>query len=217
MSNDDILAKWRLRALSFATKMDFDPALVNEATGILKTVFGEQWLTRSTDTKYPAIPLPSRQHPIGSALHTAGDNHIVEILELIEYIKFAKSSSVFNVLLDGIRSKYDSTLLQLAFAYRFSYSQKLDVEFEPPAKNMHIGDIILKTMNSTFMGECYVPKPSTDIAGNLEVSWLTKKALEAVKKLTYVVSIGVDLISLPSASQRKEIVNIIKKLADEIE
>lgn len=217
MNNCDILEKWNLRALSLAAKMNYDPALPIETAGILKTLFGEQWLTQSTDTKYPAVPFPHRQHPIGSALHIAGENQIIEMLELAEYIKFAKSSTVFGVLVNGIRAKYDSTLLQLAFAYRFSCTHKLDVEFEPPAKNMHVGDIMLKTTNSTFMCECYNPKPSTDITGTLEVEWLINKALEAVREHSYVVSICVDLISLPNPLQRKEIVNIIKKFADEIE
>ena len=217
MCDNDILTKWRLRALSSAAQINFDPILVNETAGILKAIFDKQWLANSIETKYPAVPFPFRQHHIGAALHTAGENQIIEMLELAEYIKYAKSSSVFDILVDGIRSKYDSTLLQLAFAYRFSRIHKVDVEFEPRAKNMHVGDIILKTTNSTFMGECYVPKPSTDITGKLEVRWLIKKALEAVQDHSYVVSICVDLISLPNASQRKEIVNIIKKLADEIE
>ena len=84
MNYCDIIQKWTLRALSLASEMKYDPTLPVETAGILKTLFGEQWLSQSTGTKYPAVPLPYRQHSIGSALHIAGEYQIIEMLKTIK-------------------------------------------------------------------------------------------------------------------------------------
>jgi hypothetical protein len=109
----DELEAWRLRGLRRASALGFAPEDVNEAAAIIANVFGDRWLADACQRKQ-VIAMPTLGHPIGELLAPPGDPQIVGLLELVEYLKFAASSPVFDDLINGLKAQYGPTFLQLA-------------------------------------------------------------------------------------------------------
>lgn len=84
------MAAWQLEAHRSAAALRIKPESVNEAVGVLISAFGEEWLAKACVRDLgPALPF--RVHPIGNLLVPPGEDQIVSLLELVEYLKAASS------------------------------------------------------------------------------------------------------------------------------
>jgi hypothetical protein len=171
----------RIRALSYAERLRFSPDLVNEAVGTLSAVFPGDWLEQVTEGRTRGSPFPFRVHPIGEALHACTETQVVALLELVEYLKFAAPSTAFPSVVDNLKAHYGSTLLQLAFAYRFDCAGATDVTLEPPVAGGRVGDIAFAVDKQGYVAECYIPGAAVVGNSRAEVQWLTQQAFEAIK------------------------------------
>jgi len=218
MIDREPLDRFRERALGLASRMRFDPFLVNEAVATLTGSLGTEWVVRRADTQQRGTPWPSRDHPIGQMVHVAGENQVAEALELAHYLKAAASSAAFSTVVARIKARdktqYRHTLLQLAFHHRFTSLADQAPILEPLAEGGRVADIRFHRSNRLYLVECYARGVRT---GTLdEVQWLTARTVGEIADLERVFSIAIQFRSLPTAAERKalqrRIVAIAKKL-----
>ncbi len=91
MFEEEPLDRFRQRALTLASRMRFDPFLVNEAIATLTCSLGTEWVANEADTQQRGTPWPFRDHPVGQMIHVAGERSVAEALELAHYLKTAAS------------------------------------------------------------------------------------------------------------------------------
>lgn len=207
------LDEWRIEGLSRATRLRVDVSSINEAAAVVSNVFGDDWLAQAVRRDSGSIWLQS--HPVGSLLVPPGDNQIVGLLELVEYLKASAASSVFPELIAGLKAQYGPTFLQLASAYRLTRLGATNLEFEPPVQRGLKGDLIFELEGRSIVAECYIPRVKRS---SLEVHWLLQRCL-AMREGYHqsVVSIAVKLKVDPTASQRKTILRLVRELSVEID
>ena len=207
MFEEEPLDRFRQRALALASRMRFDPFLVNEAIATLTCSLGTEWVTGEADTQQRGTPWPFRDHAVGEMIHVAGESSVAEALELAHYLKTAASSQAFPTLVAGIKARdnaqYRHTLLQLAFHDRFALLADDPPILEPPTDGGRVADIQFRRLDQPYLVECYarsVPTSASD-----EVHWLMVKAMNAINDLKGVFSIAIQLHSFPKAAERKEL------------
>lgn len=207
MFEEEPLDRFRQRALALASRMRFDPFLVNEAIATLTCSLGTEWVSGESDTRQRGTPWPFRDHPVGEMIHVAGERSVAEALELAHYLKTAASSPAFPTLVAGIKARdnvqYRHTLLQLAFHDRCALLADDPPILEPPTDGGRVADIQFRRLDQPYLVECYarsVPTSASD-----EVHWLMAKAMNAINDLKGVFSIAIQLHSIPKAAERKEL------------
>jgi hypothetical protein len=57
-----------------------------------------------SDEAMRAVPLPFSRHPLGDRLKMPGPEQLVEVVELVEYLKFAANSKAFPELIRGLKT-----------------------------------------------------------------------------------------------------------------
>lgn len=207
MFEEEPLERFRQRALTLASRMSFDPFLVNEAIAILTCSLGIEWVVGEADTRQRGTPWPFRDHPIGQMIHVAGEDQVATALELAHYLKTAADSAALPALVAGIkardRAQYRHTLLQLAFHERFALLADEPPTLEPLADGGRVADIQLRRSDRSHLVECYARSVRDDTSD--EIHWLMVKTMNAIEHLEGVFSIAIQLHSLPTAAERKEL------------
>lgn len=219
MFEEEALDRFRQRALALASRMRFDPFLVNEAIATLTCSLGTEWVSRAAETQQRGTPWPSRDHPIGQMIHVGRENQVAAALELAHYLKMAAHSQAFSALVARIKARdgtqYKHTLLQLAFCNRFALLAEEPPGLEPRVEGGRVADIQFHLLGRHYVVECYAPgvqAPASD-----ELHWLTMKTLPVVADLRGVFSIAIQLHSLPTAAERKTLQARIISTARELD
>ena len=208
------LERWRVAALKRAPVLGVDLASVNEAAGVVEAVFGDAWLTAACQPTR-AHPLPFRSHPIGNLIDPPGANQVVGLLELVEYLKFAAGSHVFGAIVDGLKSEYGHTFLQLAFGLRLARAGAEGVSFEPPVQRGLKGDIACYVGGQRVIGECYIPRLPQR---GLEADWLLQRCIELRDgERPCVLTIAIKLRKAINSVERKTTVRLVREACQEIE
>ncbi|WP_147446750.1 hypothetical protein [Corallococcus sp. CA047B] len=216
-SGDDPFFLWRARATLLAPKMRLDAYLINEAIGIINTVLGESWLQSEGLKKDLGTVLGSRSHPIGNCLQAVWEPQIAELAELAEYLKFAARSQNFSKVAGCLRGDYESTRLQLAYAYRLQGVGAERIDFEPAVAAGRHGDIEFFYEGSGYLVECFVPREQVAGSSEEDLERLLKGALSAVEGLPITVAIAIQLLRSIDVRDRKEIVQCVQELGVEME
>lgn len=204
------LADWQAEAHKRAAALRVDPSTINEASGVIRSAFGDRWLQEAC-ARDAGHPLPLRAHPIGNFLTPPGDNQIIALLELSEYLIAASSSPIIGEILASLKAQYGHTFLQLAFAYRFARIGAINVELEPPVQRGLKGDIACTLNGRRLIAECYIPRVKRR---NLEADWLLQQCLALRHgQHSAVLSVSIKLKVSPNAPQRKTIVRLVRELA----
>ncbi len=205
---------WQVNALKRANALRFSADAVNEAVGAISSVFGDAWLSEACKPDL-SNPLPIARHPIGRYVTLPGDRQIVTLLELVEYLKFASNSPAFRVVVDGLKSQYGPTVLQLAFAYRFAHAGAANVVLEPPVSGGRRGDIGFQVSGASAVAECYMPHVKSP---TVEIDWLRQQCIELRGNgQPAVVSIALKMKRTPTAVERKTIVRLVREMAGKID
>jgi hypothetical protein len=207
---------WRIRALSFADRLGYSPDRVNEALGVLSSVFSAEWLQEVTVKRTLGSPFPFREHPIGGALHAPRDMQVLDLLEVVEYLKFTAASAALPIVVDSLKAQYGSTVLQLAFAYRFARAGATYVELEPPVAGGRVGDIAFCVGEQRYIAECFIPGPSVVGDSRQEVQWLTQQALDGIADERTILSVAVQLHETLTSARRKELVRSIRSRSEQL-
>lgn len=213
---EDPLEFFRLRALAKAHPMRIEAELVNESLGILCASFGTEWLCACVNDVKKGSIVPDRKHPLGSFLHVAGEPQIAEVIELGRYLLAFSSSPAFGTIVSTLASpsQYQSTLLQLAIAYRLRRALNVDVHLEPPAQNGRLGDISFEYASNRYNAECYLPRLDDEVTPECEL--LLKDCAKILKESGVPMSAAIQLWSMPNAALRKEMVGLIREQVKKI-
>ncbi|WNG21012.1 hypothetical protein [Cystobacter fuscus] len=213
---EDPLEFFRLRALANAHPMRIKAELVNESLSILCASFGTEWLCACVNDVKKASIFPDRKHPLGRFLHVAGEPQIAEVIELGRYLLAFSSSPAFGTIVSTLAapSQYQSTLLQLATAYRLRRALNVDVHLEPPAQNGRLGDISFEYASNRYNAECYLPRIEGEVTPECEL--LLKDCLKILKEADVPISAAIQLWSMPNAALRKVMVGLIREQVKEI-
>jgi hypothetical protein len=197
--------------------MRLSPESINEAVGTVRSVFGDDWL-KSACSREIGTALPFRMHPIGNFLMPPGEDQILHLLELVEYLKAAAHSPVFGELVTGLKSQYGPTFLQLAFGFRFGRAGGRNLEYEPLVQRGLKGDVAFTMGDQRLVAECYIPRTKRGVMD--EANWLLHQCLElrsGVDERPCVLAIAIKLKTSPTSQQRKTIVRIVRESAREID
>jgi len=207
------LDEWRIEGLSRAARLRLHGSSINEAAAVVSNVFGDDWLALACQRDRGGRWQQS--HPIGGLLLPPGDNQIVGLLELVEYLKASAESPVFPELVAGLKAQYGPTFLQMAAAYRLKRLGATNLEFEPPVQGGLKGDIVFELEGRPIIAECYIPRV---MRSSLEVHWLLQRCLAMREGLhPSIVSIAIKLKVDPTASQRKTTLRLVRELSAEID
>lgn len=215
MFEEEPLDRFRHRALALASRMRFDPFLVNEAIAILTCSLEMEWVIDQAVTHRRGVPLPFLNHPVGEMVHIAGENQAAAALELAQYLKKVSNSRAFATVVAGIKAQYRQTLLQLAFHYRIALIADGQPILEPPVDDGRMADIQFQRSNQIYVVECYAPGVRNRTLD--EVQWLTSQTMKPIRELEGILSIGIQLHSLPTAAERKELVRQITNIAKRLD
>jgi len=205
---------FRLRALTLAPVLGLDTREVNEAIGILRTAFGEPWLNYAAEDRSPSIALPLRRHPIGNLITTAGPEQLAEVMELTSYLTYLQDVPGLDVAISALRSDYNETLLQLAFAVRFQHAGASALRLEPPTAGGRFADVSFDLSGQSYLAECY--RASGSVGSLQEVELLLNQCMDAIKIHDTVLSVAVALHAMPSSDDRKEIVRVVAEHGEEV-
>lgn len=193
-----------------AKECGFPADFASEALAILKGAFGENWILQMVSIKDQSSPVPHRGHPIADALVVAGESQISDLFELAIYLKELASVPGLQEVVHSLRAplQYETSLVQLAFAYRL---KKLGVEniiLEPNSANNRKADIGFTFLEKSYLVECYVPI-ATNPDNYYEMSWAVKNIFDKRKNKQYL-AILIYLKRRVSSLDRKRIQGVIK-------
>jgi hypothetical protein len=201
----------QLRGLALAHKLGVDGSSINEMVGILRSVFSEEWLVGAASEIPRGRGIAFRPHWIGNLVHTAGETQILELLELVQYLKVAASSPVFTTLVEGIKANYHTAILPLAFSHRFIRAGATDLQFEPPATEGRFGDLAFTVDGPRYVVECYRPYFTPDELKDVQM--LAFQLLDALENKAVVYSVAVQLNRRPSVADRRELSALVLRMA----
>jgi hypothetical protein len=204
------LRDWQLAGLKHAQKLRIDPESVNEAIGVVRSVFGDKWLEQACARKIGSA-FPFRAHAIGDLLVPPGTSQLLDLLELVTYIKGAAGSPAFGELVAGLKAQYGPTFLQMAFGFRLRRAGAEEMHFEPPVQRGLKGDIGFDFEGTGFVAECYIPRNKRVTE---EAIWLLQKCLELrgeTDQRPAVIAISIKLRKTPTSQERKQIVRVVRE------
>lgn len=198
----DLISFWRRHAYGLRTHIGISDFAISEAPEILKMALGEEWLWTVSTTRQKGNPLPLKSHPIGDLLAIPGRAQISELVELALYIRQMASVAGLSLALANLKAVYQSSLLQLAFAYRFMQMGATDMVLEPKAANGRLADFSFCLGTVPYSAECYIPdRPWKDTS--LELQYTADKVFSYARSLNKSVRVLIRLNVVISASDRK--------------
>jgi hypothetical protein len=187
---------------------------VNDGFGILSNAFGLDWLNRAAEDVPMGRALPFRRHPIGDLLSTAGNIQLAELLELARYLRVLALIPGADTLIPALKASYYQTLFQAAFA-AMSLAAGGDIErLEPASKSGRFADVDLIVDGESVRAECF--RPTVRVPDDNERFFVAQQALEAVQDLPVIVSVAIAMKVRITPSVRREVVRVVKKLADDV-
>jgi hypothetical protein len=152
------------QAGAFCQQCSFPKDFIPEGIDILRSVFGESWIRDQVAKRVSEGSYRAPKHPIARHFSTGGKSDIAELLELAAYIKslvrVPRLSDVINHMKNA--PEYRTSLLQLAYAYRFRRVGATDLQLEPTADGGRLGDFAFTIEKMGIIAECYVPRPASD-------------------------------------------------------
>ena len=215
MFEEELLDRFRQKALLAAPSMRFAPDLVNEAVAVLVHTLGVDWIEKKAEERSRALPLPILKHPVGGMIHTGGEVQVAEVLELSEYLKMVASSTAFPLIVAGLRAQFRPTLLQLAFSYRIEQITSAAPILEPPVSGGRLGDIGFSLGGQSYFAECYAP--GTRARKLDELQWLTSKVMADVQERENTYSVAIQFRTIPDAEERKALERLIVRLVGDLD
>jgi hypothetical protein len=151
-----VLEDWTRDAYRRAVALRLPSNFLEEARDIVVGTVGREWFEEATARAPRGVGLSRRGHPLVGNFLVAGDPQIVEIIELAVYVKRLVGVRGLEEVVQNLRSQFDSTLLQLAYAYRFKKAGA-EVVLEPETAGGRKADIEIMMDGAGFLAECYVP------------------------------------------------------------
>jgi len=175
------LDNWAYRADRRAGILRLPRDFTGEARDIVVDAFGREWLEAEFRRSPQGFGFVSPPHPVVEDFMVAGDPQISEIMEIAVYLKrLAGTPGLADVTrMIRERAQFPTTLLQLAYAYRFKRSGAT-VELEPEAAKGRKSDIGLLIGGSRYLAECYVP----ELGGKVALSELAEYSIPKIFKAT---------------------------------
>jgi hypothetical protein len=210
----DHLAKQSFRN---AARFGFPSQFINEAIAIVRSAFGQDWLHGMFEKSRKDMPvILQSKHPLVGCFTVAGENQIAEVMELAVYLKHLAKVKNLDYVITQMKEKFDSGLLQLAYAYRFLKLGATDLELEPASNKGRKGDIFCKLENLPCMVECYVPRSKNEDT-SLELHHSVGTIFEALKAKNGIYRVTIKLKKSISAKDRKLIEGKIISMINNIQ
>ena len=126
------LAMWQSRAIERSTALDIDQSTLLRSADIITGALGSEWLEKQERLAERHERIISDVHPLYREITSSSDGAIVTVCELAKYLQeFASDAAILTVLNDLRADKYESTLLELALAHRWSKAGAA-ITLQPP-------------------------------------------------------------------------------------
>jgi hypothetical protein len=187
------LDHWAYRADRRAGILRLRRDFIAEARDIVVDAFDREWLEEEFRRSPQGFGFVS-PHPMVENFMVAGDPQISEIMEIAVYLKrLAGTPGLADVTrMIRERAQFATTLLQLAYAYRFKRSGAT-VDFEPEAAKGRKADIGLVIGGSRYLAECYVPEIGGKTALRELAEYSIPKLFQATNHLGLTARIRLEL------------------------
>jgi hypothetical protein len=152
-------------------------------------------------------------HPLVRRLLTADEAGIAHVIELAVYLKRLARVPGIDGVLPGLRdeSSYRSTLLQLAYCYRFMKAGA-DVALEPDSA-AGLGDIRIGAAGRNYQVECLARKDPADPYKEF-TAYSADKMFDRSKSRGKLVRIRVRFLRAPNTQERLELERVASDLID---
>ena len=174
---------WIARATGAAARLGLTHVPMAEALAVVSNAVGETWL-RSVCELASTAETPFKPHPLGDWLTIAGDDAVVEVVELALYLRRLSRVPGLTDGLIVLRENYWTARQQLAYAYRLLQLGAENLQFEP-AVGTNRGDLSFHLDGRLFVLESFYPRYGRGTAPSL--IRLFKRAgniLDAIGRLT---------------------------------
>lgn len=198
-----------LRAMALAPALGLSAGEITEAIGILETAFGREWLNEAASDASPSTAIAFRRTYLGNLVATAGPTQLGEILELTGYLASVPTATQIGTVIQGLRSDYASSMLQLATAARLAVVGATEIAFEPGAREGRLGDIEFQYGGLVAAVECFVP--GGQYASGEELRRLGTQLLGVVGTPNQPVAVAVALHKELGPELRKDIVQAVMR------
>lgn len=213
------LDNWTYHAHRRAQLLQLPVDFIEEAREIVVGALGPTWVEDQLQRGSPSIiGLVKPPHPVIHDIRVAGDCQIVGVFELAVYLKRLVTVPGFHATVAMLRSRdqFATTLMQLAYAYRFKKAG-IDVSLEPDTDEGRKGDIGLRVSGNPILAECYVPEFEEKEGVLLEVvEYSTKKIAMAAKARGIIARIRLRLLRVPTPDERRQIERISVELLNTV-
>lgn len=185
---DDPFDLFNSNALKLMTKHDLPADFINESLSIIKNTFGESLLRNYINTKKRGTIIPHCKHPLGNLFQVAGENQIVELMELAVYLKKLYQVPNLDKVIENMKAEelYLHCFLQLSFAYRFKLLGAKKIKFEPSTNKGRLGDISFKLSVHDYIVDCYVPNIN-EIDSSHEIDYSLNSILDSISEGNIVI------------------------------
>ena len=159
-------------AYNNASKLGLDFSMIDILSDIAFCALGLDLFDKPFFCKTPITRELEIAHPLVNALHVDNsiDFGVVELLELGLYLKEFSSDSNIHICINNLKNakQYESTLLQLAFAYRLKIAG-CKILLEPQTLRGR-SDILFTYETGQYIAECYrINRSFLDFVGDFYI------------------------------------------------
>jgi len=208
-TQEDPVTFLRLRAMVLAPRLGVSIDVADRLISIVIAALGPQWLNEVANDVPDALPLPFPRQYLGHLISTAGERQIREILELGQYLEALYSVPGMTQAIQGLKSGYHQTLLQLAMSARFQLAGASVVSLEPPAEGGRLSDIHLQFEETEYQIECYRPTYKQENEETYEVVRCSQGVLEKARGASRPYAIAIQFTETPTPSLRREAIGVV--------
>jgi len=175
-------------ALKLMIDLDLTADFINESLSIIKNTFSESLIGDYINTKKRGTIIPYCKHPLGNLFQVAGENQIVELMELAVYLKKLFQIPNLDKVIENMKAEelYLHCFLQLSFAYRFKLLGAKKMKFEPSVSKGRLGDISFRLEGHDYMVDCYVPNIN-EIDSSHEIDYSLNSILNSIGEGNIVI------------------------------
>lgn len=151
----------RERAKHYEAMLRLPKRVADEGVDLVAGLVGPDWIARELSRKVPSFDRPTKISGLAHAFGVGSETSVVEVLEVGLYLKHLMTSPGFDEVVGNLRNDFESTLLQLAVAYRIKLHGP-QIELEPATRGGRRGDIAFRWMGRDYLVECYVRQTPPD-------------------------------------------------------
>jgi hypothetical protein len=208
------------RSITIGQRIGISADSIREAVDILKGAFGAEWLIAQAQKKGCGEIAPFCDHPLGTVFDVAGEPQITTACEIALYLKVLARTPRLTTVLANLKNPadYNTSLMQLAFAFRLERIGAEKIEFEPPVADGRVGDIGFRLHGAEYVAECYLPRTTPrlyDGVGDLRTAFASfMDAISGEDSLHRILMIRPKHIVTPKG--RKGIAAYVRQLSNEI-